>query len=375
MKKTQKIDFSSPEAFAASVENMRNKYFSHKVCEAKDHISACTGSIIRAHSVSRKFLKMIADGKGQVYHFDDRLYGLIDRGGKADVSKIGYGQASTYQMFCGMHDQQLFMSIENNNELIPDEQQCLLLMYRALMMEKYLKESQCEYYKILTQHKNDYSEYDITNVFLQQFDCMYQGSLMGLYDLDRINADMAPDVKNNNFSKLRALRIYFRKKPGFLCSGAFHVMSDYNGTPLTSLQSEQPISDILSVNILPLGGKNADNGVAVLSWLYIGQNSDSQKLIDSIRGIPVEKISNVLIHFVFEYVDNIYISPSWWNSCSQEVKSEICKLHQVCLQPPTDWHQITTQYDNWHITHAELWNGKQWEDFSFVDTKNASEDK
>lgn len=73
MDKSQKIEFTSPEAFAASFENLKNMYFSHKVCEAKDYISACTGSIIRAHSVSRKFLKMIADGKGQVYHFDDRI--------------------------------------------------------------------------------------------------------------------------------------------------------------------------------------------------------------------------------------------------------------------------------------------------------------
>ena len=371
MKTSNELDFSSPEAFAASLENLRSKIYSRKECEAKNHISECRGTIIKSHSISRKFLKMIADDKMRVYCFDNRLFGLIERNGEAGVVKVGCNQASTYQMFCGHHDNELFLPIEGNNELIPDEHQCLRLMYRALMMEKYLKESQVAFFKAFIRQKDEFRQHGVDMFDWQYYHNMLQGALMAIRDFEGIDANITSDIKSNNLSNLRALRIYFRKKPGFLCAGALHAMSNYNGMYLTALQSSQPISDILSINLLPITGKRSDNGVAILAWRDCGKESDSQEFVDSIHSIPMDKISNTLIHSAFEYVENICMNPSWWDSRPKEVKKIILGLNQTYLQLPTDWHQITVEYDNWHATHAEMWNGQQWENFTFATTQES----
>lgn len=355
MGRSNRLDFSTPEAFAGIMENIRNRHYSRKTCEARDIISTCDGKIIQSHSISRKFLKQIADKSGQVYRFDDRLHGLIDRDGGGGVAKVGCTQASTYNMFCASHDKKLFSSIEDV-ELIPNEVQCLMLAYRALMMEKYLKESQSSYLEEIVSQ-------GISLIDGGVYEFMLNGVRMGLKDFESVNAGIADDIRAKDLSSFRALRIYFRKKPGFLCAGALHAVSDCNGIPLTALQSPLPIQDILSISILPLSKKQSSNGVAVLAWRDVAGRSDSQSFIDSLHDIPCERITDALIHFVFAYVENVCISPSWWESRDETVKSAILDLHMTFRQSPMNWRDISVRYDDWHAVNADLWNGECWQPF------------
>ena len=337
MQSVKQLDFSSPEKYASSVEIIRTKYFSRKVCEAKN-LSTCHGKIIKSHSISRKFLKLIANNS-KIYHFDDRLFGLISRNGKADVSKIGIERASTYHMFCSRHDNNLFSPIEDE-ELLPNEFQCQLLMFRSLMMEKYLKESQNLYLKEIIQQGISFFDNGL------HYD-LHQGVLMAINDFQSINSDIVCDLQKKDVSPLRALRIYFKKKPCLLCSGAFHPEFDFNGKKLTSLISTQPLQDVLSINDLPLSHNLNYNGVVVLAWRECENQSDSQCVIDSLHGISHESISNILIHFIFEYVENIYISPSWWESIDNNVKEKILELHSTSYHSPLNWRNISIEYANW----------------------------
>ena len=135
-------------------------------------------------------------------------------------------------------------------------------MSRSLMREKYLKDSQAFYWNNSFHNKSSLFDPELIDIALE-------GSWNALLDADVINASVSSAIKDNDVSRLRALRIYLRTKPGVLCAGSFFPEFDYNGIPLWGPHSIVPTHDVLSINIVPLFCKNNNyhNGVAVLSWL------------------------------------------------------------------------------------------------------------
>ncbi len=346
---------TNPVKLVSDLEEIKRKIFSKKKCEAKN-ISECNGKIIAAHSISRKFLKAI-EKKGQVLCFDDGLWKIIKNGGKTGVRKVGVSQASTYQMFCNYHDKSLFSPLEDE-ELIPNEFQCFLLMYRALIVEKYTKESQVAFLSELVNYGAALSD-------LRTKQLLLEGAKKGASDMYAICSDICSDMKNNDYSKFRALRLYFKKKPHFFCAGAFHPEYDFNKEQLFGLQSKETLHDFLSVNILPLVNNKDFNGVAVLAWRNIDCQSDSNRLIQSMHSIPMSDISNVLIYLVLDYIENVCLSPGWWETLNGGTKNLILELHKPFEHEPHSYMEIGVQIDDWNVAKAELWNGESWEEFCF----------
>ena len=332
----------------AGFEEKQKKHFSQKICEGKD-ISLCSGKIISAHSISRKFLKKIADD-GNVCHVEHNIIRLLNNLEPTTVSKIGISKASTYHMFCSTHDKSLFSPIEDR-ELVPDEEQCFRIMFRTIMMEKYLKEcsdrSLDEFIKEGRRNSIDI-EYSA-------------GVKSALKDLNAIAEGVKKELLSEDFSKFSTLRVYLRKKPNILCSGAFHPEYDLYGTRLSSLASSEPLRDILAINVLPISQNiNQNNGVAILSWRNIDPQRDSKKLIDSLLEVPKDEILNVLIHLIFEYIQNVYFSPKWWESRDAGVKNRVYELSGIEIHNPVKWQEMTTSFDSWNVSAADIWNGEEW---------------
>ena len=339
---------------------LRKKYYlSRKKCEAQGFISDCCGKVICSHSISKKFLRKIASNDGHVYCFDDRIMGLEERNGEMGLRRVGISNASTYNMFCSQHDKSLFSPIEDC-ELIPDENQCLRLMYRALMMERHHKESQFLIWNYMVDNAKSPFEFLLSSPMLE---C----SKIALKETDLIKEKISAAVKANDVSALRVLRIYFRKKPGFLCSGAFFPEYDYSGSRLWCPGSFFPNTDVLSFNIVALSGNNPNNynGVAIISWLDNPGQNHCQQFIGSMHNIALSDISNVLVHTIFEYIENICISPSWWDSKEKKIQDTLLYLHAIQKHSPLKYKEITIQYDNWNTADAQLWNGQNWIPFSF----------
>lgn len=345
------------QKYLAHMDALMKKYFlSRKKCEAKGLISDCCGKVVSSHTISKKYLRKIASKDGHVYCFDNCLFGFEKRNGEVGLKEVGISDASTYNMFCRQHDNSIFSPIEDC-ELIPDEKQCLLLMYRAFMMEKHHKESQFNFWSDMVHEESPIFDYGLSKIMLES-------SRNALMDSALINDIISATIKNNDVSTLRALRIYFRKKPGFLCAGAFFPEYDYKGTCLWGEHSIVPTQDALSIVVVPESNDNY-NGAAVLSWFdHPGQNY-CQQFVESMHEITMSDLSNVLIHTIFEYIENICISPSWWDSKEQSIQNTLLSLHAIQKHSPLKHKEITIQYDNWNATEAQLWNGQNWIPFSF----------
>ncbi len=352
--------FSDRRKFLGYMDTLMKKYFlSKKRCEANGFISDCSGNVIRSHTISKKYLRRIASEDGHVYYFDNRLLGRYERDGRVALKKVGISKAATYYMFCSHHDNSIFSPIEDD-EIIPNEQQCLLLMYRSLIREKYLKEAQYFFWNYINNNMSYLFNREMIDIHLE-------GSRNAIKDSTLINMHISSAIKNNDVSRLRSLRVYFKKKPGFLCSGAFFPEYDYLGSRLWGAHSIVPTEDFLSISIIPLlgGSLNDCNGVAILSWLDNPGQNYCQHFIESMHSIPKSDVSNVFIHTIFEFIENVCISPSWWESREEVVQNALMYLITVYIHSPLKYNEIKMQYDNWNITEAQLWNGQTWIPFSF----------
>lgn len=339
---------------------LMNKYFlSRKKCEAKGFISDCSGKVVSSHTISKKFLRKITSKDGHVYCFDDRLFGFEARNGKIGLKKVGISDASTCQLFCRQHDNDLFRPIEDE-ELIPDEYQCLRLTYRALMMERHHKESQFYFWNDMVHTENRVFDYEFSKICLES-------SRNALMDSDLINNIICSAIINNDVSKFRALRIYFKKKPGVLCAGAFFPEYDFYGSRLWGIQSIVPNPEIISINIVALSGDshNNHNGVAIVSWFDNAGQNYCKQFIDSMHSIAKADVSNILIHTVFEFIENVCISPSWWHSREKITQNALLHLHAVRRHSPLYYKEMGIQYDNWNTADVQLWNGQNWIPYSF----------
>ena len=354
------INLAELKKKAGIIDALMKRHFSRKTCEANGFISNCSGNAIRSHSISKQYLKMIASKDSHVYCFDDSIFGMIERGGKAGLKKVGINKASTINMFCIKHDKELFSPIEDE-EIVPTEEQCLRLMYRSLMREKYLKESQAIVWNCIFSNMN--SQFNP-----EMLDWALEGSWNALQDADAINANICSAIKNNDTSKLRALRIFFRNKPGFLCAGSFFPEFDYNGFSLWGVHSIIPTRDVLSINLVPLIHRNNNKyeGVAILSWLDNPEQTYCKQFIESMHHIPMSDVSNVLTYIIFEYIENICISPIWWESQKKGLHKALLELHCIQNHSPIQYKDIKIQCDSGNAAEAQLWNGQEWEAFSFL---------
>ena len=227
-------------------------------------------------------------------------------------------------------------------------------------MEKHHKESQFYFWSDMVHTVNPVFDYSFSTSMLE---C----SRNALMDSALFNDRISTAVKNNDTSMLRVLRIFFRKKPGFLCAGAFFPEYDYCGSRLWGLHSIVPTQDVLSINLIALPGDshNHHNGVAIISWFdHNGQNY-CQQFVESMHNIAKEDVSNILVHTIFEYIENICISPSWWESREESIQDSLLHLHAIQVHPPLVYKEITAQYDNWNTEDVQLWDGQNWIPFSF----------
>ena len=111
-------------------ENEINKIFknnfSYKSC-LHQGVSNCDGSIIKAHSISKK-------GSLQYISDNQHVYGMKFEINGFNFKKIGIGNASTFTGFCKWHDEILFSSFEKNN-FEKTSKQLFDLCYRAICIE------------------------------------------------------------------------------------------------------------------------------------------------------------------------------------------------------------------------------------------------
>lgn len=321
-----------PEVTEGEVKGFASKQRVAKTCFHSSVDGAnCGGKIIKAHTVSKSgSLRSIARN-GKVYNFKPDINSLFKNNGKFECQEVGIGQASTFPGFCAYHDKQLFSPVEDQ-EFEASVYNATLLGYRAIAREIYAKQHQTggiSFLKMMDKGKPEFIQKE-----LQSFAEFYEhGVDLGLQDLLLIKALYDEAFRSKDFAPSQFVIIEFTETPHILFSGAIYPEFDFSGNKLQDLSMAGPL-DGISTNAI-----STTKGGAI-SFQWFGESSANKRFIQSLLALPENAWANAVTQLVFEFIENLFISPDWWDGLNPSLKQSLERrvMHilgheQNCLVP------------------------------------------
>jgi len=299
------------------LESYRRKVNQRKACCVPESMkSACTGRIVKAHTVSRAgSLKEIAED-GHVMGIRASLDFLIKHNGRIDLVPVGIRDASTFNGFCQNHDRIIFSPIEND-PIIPTAQQCFLLAYRSLSREFFHKQSQVSLPELMRSAdrgqglKHQVSVQGVSSTF-------GAGVSLALNDVAVLKNYFDTALVESNFEGLEHCVFEFDETPKLLVSTMVAPLMDFQGGELQALGLDSPSYSYITFNCVAIDGK----GFFIFSWAK--QHSKvCSAFIESLLKLESSRISDALVRFCYSFSDNVWAAPSWWKSLSLTQKNSI----------------------------------------------------
>jgi hypothetical protein len=302
------------------LEQKINRIFTEKYClhpEASEGL--CKGNIIKAHTIQRSGgLTAIAEN-GHVYSFNP-FNPMISKGkinNEVDYpSLIGLNQASTFTGFCGFHDSKTFRKLETE-PFESTQEKCFLLSYRAFSFELFKKRAALDSIDIFRKADTGLSldQQRGLQAYVTSAQIAIEHTLDEMEDRKKI---FDTSLSNNNYDTLKFLVVNFDRIPDILCSGGFNPEFDFQGKQLQNRLDFGKLLETIYFSLII-----TDNGgAAVFGWL---DRSDmaSTKFIRSLRNLNKSQIPDAIGRLAFEYLENVFFAPKFWNCLSQRDKGII----------------------------------------------------
>jgi SEC-C motif len=295
------------------------KNISSKYCSVPTNLkSKCCGDIINAHTVSKSANLKKISRDGHVYAFLPTFEKLNKHNGVAPAELVGINKASTFTGFCAFHDKEIFSLIEDQ-EFIASKEQCFLLAYRALAREIFAKKNVSNllpFFKKLDQGRIS----DVQQEIQMVADAFSQGTLAGMNTIESYKNKFDDILNNNDFADVKACIINFRNMPNVLCSGGIFPEYDFQGNRLQDLSDLGSTPDFLTFSTIA----TTNGGAVVFCWINdSGKEGNSEKLVNSLKKLDGNDLTNSLIRLFFEHCENIFIAPLWWESLEEDQKQSL----------------------------------------------------
>lgn len=289
--------------------------FSDCLCPPGDK-GACSGQIIKAHSLSKRAaLEKIAE-LGHVTSFGKRMENLFFKN-QLDFDKIGLREASTFTGFCGHHDNAIFAPLDNGDFLGTDEQ-TLLVAYRTTCREVYAKSNAVNMFTGF-----DRADDGVDLWRQMQIQEVLQGSRIanesGLRDICAHKTALDAVVSSKDFSSLRFANFKSDGVPIFAGTGGCSPYLDPAGKTIQRLDDLTAEVGIFNVSLIP-----HDNSTSIsLCWLskydaILSVWADEFRKKDATLGTA--------IWYLLSQVENWFARPSAVAGFASAVKKSVVSL-------------------------------------------------
>ena len=275
------------------------------------HFNKCSHTdIINSHSISKNLIQKISVN-GKAYSYKSDMFNYKKRNGEILVALQGASKLSIFKGFCHKHDNGLFKIIDNN-KFLTNRAQASLYAYRSICREIIVREQILSYFPNIRFDENDEAK---LNMQLISFGLMHGSEL-----LNHHQKNYAQSFQKENISKFRYTLFRVKGDPNILFSGVFFPDYDFQGNVIQDLSDFEILHQLITVSSVPL-----DDGWGILfAWHYSSDyivnellNSFKQSIKDG------NNISDLLFRLIITRVENIVISPLWWESLAEIDKNNI----------------------------------------------------
>jgi len=281
--------------------------FREGYCSHPEAGIVCGPKVTDAHTIQRRGgLASVAE-VGHVLTVKPSMQAIIDHKGAPPPRRIGVGRASVFPGFCNAHDSATFKPIEGKDVEL-DMSAAFLFAYRTITYERFTKAAALKAVEIEREMDRG-MPLQIQGLIQQHLHDYACGLELGMRDVEDWKAayDMRLLSGDRDGFSYYALRLD-RVLPLVGC-GAFHPEYDFTGNALQRLGQPSFAFEHVSLSITAFAGRT----VVFFSWLG-DDTGPAGKFVMSFRALPDDRKADALIRLAFEEIENIYLSPSWWEA-------------------------------------------------------------
>jgi hypothetical protein len=298
-------DAQAPVPYYESAKELIRLCVGQKKCLYPSSPTSCAEKVIRAHSISRSAALTKIARAGEVYQLDANPFSIEKSKGNVPIKLVNIASATTFTGFCSAHDNSLFKPIDKEI-LTPTKEEVLLLHYRALCRELYVKQPIPDTNELLR---------ELDRGRPKEFQAMVQGLVNARgaavkESLQQLEADKGrcdDAITKGDYNALRGACILFRRVPSLACSGYAQPSFDFAGTTLQDFRDMSKPYLNCSFTLLPNGG----GGIAVFAWLDAA-DAICRPFVQSLFAVPDDRKSDALVQFTFDSFENFAAQPDWW---------------------------------------------------------------
>ena len=300
------------------------KAFGKRYCIFPD-TSKCKGHIVKAHTIQRNgsLTKIARDG--HLYRITFPLSNLNNPEAEMVAELEGIRKISTFTGFCQHHDTEIFKPVENKPFTSTNEQ-CLLLAFRIIAKELYLKRAAKENSEMLWRL---IKEGDVGAQ--QSVEGFSGGTDRACTTLELVFEEYFEKYRSKDFSDIRYATFYLDAVPEVMFSGGVFPEFDYKGNILQDLSDSDLKADVLTYSSFATDS----GGAIVFSWLK-SSDYNCVKFIDSLLTLDADEIPDAIARLCFEYCENTAISPEWWDNIGRKKQDAIINRFSKSVTPMTE---------------------------------------
>ena len=277
----------------------------------------CKRKPIDSHIIAKAVLKRIAhNGKVLTWNWYEEDIANINPNDQdwerifTEPKEAGIGKDVTYPIFCHTHDNNIFRVLENpgfDSQL----EQVALLAYRALC------------YKTWHPHLKERLEFLLS--FKEPQALVEQERLFARIPLLKARERLEQMLITRDYTQLEHKIIALNIPPCIACTDAFiptdkdEYIHIFKGT--LSFTAE----DVLTFTFVP--ERDSNKSMCVITWFCGSQRATHFRKFHELDQLSGQELLDMLLTNAF--MCNIFISPTWWNSLSQEDKQQAKELQLI----------------------------------------------
>ncbi|MDE0001522.1 MAG: hypothetical protein OXQ29_02355, partial [Rhodospirillaceae bacterium] len=216
---------------------------------------------------------------------------------------------------CSTHDNELFAPIEKKPFCATPEQ-IALLGYRAICYELLMK----KYLLSLDDFLRDMDKgqsVSVQHLHQNALDYRDLGATKGIEEITLHKTRYEDMILSKDFTNLGHYVVVFTSAPEVMCSGSTQASHDFLGKKVARLERlDVPVGSIT----LSLIGTD-DGGAAVFTWL--ADQHECHNVMTTLNGLPKDDQPHAIVRFAFEFLENTYFSPDWWDSLDKQVQAHL----------------------------------------------------
>lgn len=308
------------------------KAYGKNYCLHPQAPQTCRGSIIKAHTIQRNGgLSRIAR-EGHVYNcvLHDSSFGRslsVER----EPNLVGIGQASTFTGFCSHHDDALFAPLEKQ-PFAGSSEQVALLAYRATCRELFLKTADLE----LTPMKRELDRgipplaQRVHQIYVSEHRA---GVAKGIEELEETKSQHDEMLLSGDFDNMSYYVASLEEGPELLCNATTQPTHDFRGVRIQQLGHLDRPTQWLQFSLIATDA----GGAVVFSWLT--EHRICEEFIGSLHGLSDEELPHAIVRFTFEFFENTYFSPDWWDKLDKSVGVNLMERQMRDIPPDFEFQR------------------------------------